>query len=614
MKINTKIMALMAIGLISSAVLISAVSIWYIRSSGAATLAQIEEIGRQRLEEIGVEGEKQIESFRQELMNRKKEYLQSQVQTAIGALAKGYADAHDPDKLRDAFAEQLRNAVNTAYGVIEAVAKEGGLSLENRQKKAADLIQALRYGPENKDYFWINDMHPRMVMHPYKPELNGEDLSENRDPNGKKLFVEFADVCRSRGEGFVEYSWPKYGADRPQPKLSFVKLFKEWNWVIGTGLYIDDIEQMVVMKRRAIAEQTRAAAEQNQTRAREIEQEIDANGRHIIAVIAGVACGLLVLLTGAAYWFSRRSIVRPVQRIVQMLSGAAAEVASASIQVSSASQSLAQGASEQAAALQATSATLVEMATMTGQNGDSARQADQLMQAMGSVVDKAKQSIGDLTASMDGIAQAGAETSKIIKTIDEIAFQTNLLALNAAVEAARAGEAGAGFAVVADEVRNLAIRAAEAARTSAGLIANSQERVKTGTNLVVQSNRAFADVAENASKVSGIVAGIAAASAEQTRGIGQIDTAVAEMDSVTQRTAAGAEESASVAEEMSGQAGQMKAMVIELLNMVGSSTTRSKDACESEKKLRSAGVVDWAEPGALKRSAADETHRAAASS
>ena len=128
-------------------------------------------------------------------------------------------------------------------GILKSVEKEEGMSLQEKQEKAASLIKALRYGPENKDYFWINDMHPTMVMHPFKSQLDGKDLSGNKDPNGKKLFVEMVKVCGDKGEGFVDYYWPKYGADKPQPKLSFVKVFKPWNWIIGSGVYLEVAEE-----------------------------------------------------------------------------------------------------------------------------------------------------------------------------------------------------------------------------------------------------------------------------------------------------------------------------------------------------------------------------------
>jgi methyl-accepting chemotaxis protein len=183
-------------------------------------------------------------------------------------------------------------------------------------------------------------------------------------------------------------------------------------------------------------------------------------------------------------------------------------------------------------------------------------------------VEKAERSVQGLTASMQEISKASEETSKIIKTIDEIAFQTNLLALNAAVEAARAGEAGAGFAVVAEEVRNLAMRAADAAKNTAALIEGTVKKIKAGSQTVAETSEAFSAVSGQNATMSELVAEIAAASGEQSQGITQVSTAVSEIDKVTQQNAANAEESASAAEEMSAQAEQMKAMVNELVVMV----------------------------------------------
>jgi len=188
-------------------------------------------------------------------------------------------------------------------------------------------------------------------------------------------------------------------------------------------------------------------------------------------------------------------------------------------------------------------------------------------------VTRAENSMQELVQSMDAIRKASEETSKIIKTIDEIAFQTNLLALNAAVEAARAGEAGAGFAVVASEVRNLAMRAAESAKMTSTLIETTTARVKEGSALVTKTTDAFAELNLNAEKVSGLVAEIAAASQEQARGIDQVGSAITEMDKVVQQTAANAEESASASEELNAQAGQMQAVAETLMRIVNGSAS-----------------------------------------
>ena len=203
---------------------------------------------------------------------------------------------------------------------------------------------------------------------------------------------------------------------------------------------------------------------------------------------------------------------------------------------------LSESSSRQAAAIEETSASLDEMASMTRQNASNTGEANKLMAAAKLAIEKANSSMADLTRSMKEIASASEQTQKIIKSIDEVAFQTNLLALNAAVEAARAGEAGAGFAVVADEVRNLAMRATDSAKTTAALIEDIVSKVKSGETLVSITNDVFSEVTVNSTKVVGLMEEIAAASQEQSQGIEQVNKAVAEMNQVTQQNAANAEE------------------------------------------------------------------------
>jgi len=281
----------------------------------------------------------------------------------------------------------------------------------------------------------------------------------------------------------------------------------------------------------------------------------------------------LLLLYVAWRW---RLAFRDLGSCSQGLNSQAASLEEISLAMTNTSQQLAAGASEQAASLEETSSSLEEMAAMTRQNANHASEANVLMQETGRVVQEADHSMNDLTTSMQEITQASDETAKIIKTIDEIAFQTNLLALNAAVEAARAGEAGAGFAVVADEVRNLAMRAADAAKSTATLIEDTVTKIKDGTHLVFKTAEAFKQVTDSTVKVKKLVEEIAAGSNEQAEGAQQISKAVAEMDKVVQQNAANAEESAGASQELSSQSGQMKGTVGDLMALVAGNSRNSQ--------------------------------------
>jgi hypothetical protein len=276
-----------------------------------------------------------------------------------------------------------------------------------------------------------------------------------------------------------------------------------------------------------------------------------------------------ICATVATAWVTR-GIVKTLTAICHDLEAGAQQVVAASTQVATASQSLSKGATQQAASLEETSASMEEMSSMTRQNADHSRSAAQLMGEVDTRVSESTEALSQMVGSMGEIAESSQKVSKIIKTIDEIAFQTNILALNAAVEAARAGEAGMGFAVVADEVRNLAQRSAQAAKDTAGLIEESIDKAQSGSEKVRQVEAAIGGITVSVTKVRGLVEDVSAASHQQAQGFDQVSQAIAQMEKVTQTTAATAEESAAATEELTAQAETTMSVVHRLEALVGS--------------------------------------------
>jgi methyl-accepting chemotaxis protein len=255
--------------------------------------------------------------------------------------------------------------------------------------------------------------------------------------------------------------------------------------------------------------------------------------------------------------------IESMNKILAKVNVAVDQITEASGEISSGSQSLAGGTSQQASSLEEIASSLEEMNSLTLNNAKHASAGKDLAKDALSAVTKGNDQMSDMNQSMEQIMASSVETGKILKTIDEIAFQTNLLALNAAVEAAHAGEAGKGFAVVAEEVKNLALRSAEAAKNTASLVEESKKSSETGVKIAEDVTNAFDQIKSSFQKVSSIVNEIAVASDEQANGITQVNVGVAELNKVTQQSAANAEESASASEELSSQAAELKKMVNE---------------------------------------------------
>lgn len=293
------------------------------------------------------------------------------------------------------------------------------------------------------------------------------------------------------------------------------------------------------------------------------------------ALAVGFAGALLSLAVGV---LMTRAISRKLRTVAEQLQTGADQTSAAAAQVASASQSLAEGASQQAASLEETSASLEEIASMSSKTAESAASTKDLALAARQAADAGTQEMSQMIEAMREIKASSDDIGRIIKTIDEIAFQTNILALNAAVEAARAGEAGMGFAVVADEVRNLAQRSAVAAKETAGKIESAIAKTAQGAEVTERVARNLSEIVTAIRKVDELVGGMAQAAGEQRQGLAQVNTAVSEMDKVTQATAASAEESASASEELNAQAETLRENLVELQMLAGASAQPSADA------------------------------------
>ncbi|MDX2131575.1 MAG: methyl-accepting chemotaxis protein [Planctomycetota bacterium] len=281
-----------------------------------------------------------------------------------------------------------------------------------------------------------------------------------------------------------------------------------------------------------------------------------------------IAAGDLTVQLDAARKDELGSVARYFNQLVARLNStfvevqaSARDIGAGATQNSSASQSLAEGASEQAASLEQIGASVEQMSSMTQRNSEHCKQASVMADSAKRAADNGQRQMTQMTTAMGEIKQSSAEIAKIIRVIDDIAFQTNLLALNAAVEAARAGEAGKGFAVVAEEVRSLAQRSAEAAKSTSGMIEVATRRADNGVEIAAAVGRALDEIAASSSKVDTLLAEVAAASDEQSKGIGQINSGIAELDKVTQQTAGNAEELASAAEQTAAQVSSLQELV-----------------------------------------------------
>ena len=454
---------------------------------------------------------------------------------------------------------QLVEVVRGVVAAAQAGEAAGTMSREQAQKLALQQLEKLRYS--EKEYFWVNDMKPRMVMHPMKPELNGKELGAMKDPNGLALFSEMVAVVRKDGKGFVAYQWPKPGSDKPVGKISFVQGFEPWSWVIGSGVYTDDLHAATLNRLAwaggVFALALAVAGYLFLSFYRVMDGGLKETRRHLRAMTAGD------LTTSPHPWgndeaaqlmFELRAMQVSLRTIVLSVRGSSESIVHASSEIASASMDLSNRTEQAAAKLEQSAASMEEISATVKHTADNVRQAAAVAADNAQAAARGGAVIAEVVSTMDDINESSKRIGDIIGVIDGIAFQTNILALNAAVEAARAGEQGRGFAVVATEVRSLAQRSAQAAREIKKLIATSVGKVASGSQVVQSAGATMEVLVGNAGRMNELLAQISTAASEQSNGVSQVGAAVSELDEMTQQNAALVEETAAAAAALNEQA------------------------------------------------------------
>jgi methyl-accepting chemotaxis protein len=471
--------------------------------------------------------------------------------------------------IADEHSRAVRQAVEVASGVVgrlQQLAASGAMPEELAKKEALETLRTLRY--DGQEYFWVNDMQPRMLMHPTSSKLDGTDVSGVADPNGMHLFVVAVEVAKTRGGGFISYMWPKPGSEQPVPKISYVKAVPAWGWVIGSGVYNDSVD--AVFWPRVIEFSLAAVLLSGalMLAGHLVSRSIRAPLSRAVTLAHTVAAGDLTSAIEAYGNDETAQLLRALREMNDSLSGIVGEVdsgirtiASASTQIASGNQDLSSRTEQQAGALEETAATMEELTGAVQQNAANARHASSLASSASEVAQRGGAVVGRVVDTMDAIHSSAQKIADIIGVIDGIAFQTNILALNAAVEAARAGEQGRGFAVVASEVRALAQRSATAAKEVRTLIDDSVRKVDDGSALVRQAGSTMQEIVSSVDRVNAIIGEIAAAGEQQQDGISQVNRAIAEMDDSTQQNAALVEQAAAAASAMNEQAQRLHEVI-----------------------------------------------------
>ena len=479
---------------------------------------------------------------------------------------------------------KTKNLVEVPYSIMERqhqLELDGKISRQEAQQRALEAIRSMRY--EGSNYFWINDEHPTMIMHPMKPELDGKDLTSFKDPSGKAVFVEFVEAAQAPSGGYVYYLWPKPGADKPVAKLSFVKRFAPWGWVIGTGTYIDDVNAawrecaltagglalVCLIPVLAVSIFTSRSILLRLHRMVAMIHELAAN--NLAADDLEIASQDELGKAGSAL----NEMKNNLHEVILSIADAALHVASASEELSAASHQIAANSEETSAqaglvsnAAQHVRQNLQTVATGAEEMGASIKDIAKNATEAAKVATSAVQVADSTNATVSKLGDSSTEIGQVIKVITSIAQQTNLLALNATIEAARAGEAGKGFAVVANEVKELAKETAKATED----ISRKIEAIQTDTKAAMDAIATIGAVIDQVNDISSTIAAaveeqnattneMARNVSEAAQGSTEITSNVAGVAEAAESTSRAATDTQKAAQDLVQMSGQLRGLV-----------------------------------------------------
>ena len=507
------------------------------------------------------------------------------------------------DDLYQAKSQKTQHVVQTASGILNfyhGLETTGVLTREAAQKQALSVVRGLRY--DQNDYFWINDLTPVMIMHPANPKLDGQNLSAIRDPDGFAIFNEFVTLAKAKGVGMVDYRWPKPGAAEPVAKTSYIQLFEPWGWIIGSGVYVDDVQAqfrgqvwqaslvglgialimalLVVLIARSIVRPLQEAVQAMANIASgesDLTRSLDTHGQDEVTQLSRHFNTFTAKL---------RQVVSQLQVCANALAQSSAELGNNASQAHDRSQQQSQQMELVATAINEVTYGVQDVAKNAEHAASEMRDA-QTQAEQGQVnIDGSLQQIdalsGTISQAVEVIRTLSTESTQIggvLEVIRSIAEQTNLLALNAAIEAARAGEQGRGFAVVADEVRLLAQRTQKSTAEIQNMIERLQGHSEAAVKVISDSHQASQLTIEQAGQagaslnaigqalrnLNGLNASIASATLQQAHVVEDINQNVTQAAGLSHSTALAAQQSSEasvhlkdLSEELNGLLRQFK--------------------------------------------------------